>query len=200
MFHIYQKAKNNSRRTIVLLHGTGGDEYDLLPIATYYDEDAAVISLRGMVQEQGMNRFFKRLSAGVFDEEDLMYRTDEFQKFLETIFQQYELDLSLAVLVGYSNGANLIASYLLHVNTVVSHAILHHPMVPHRFILPDRQHTTNVLVLASDNDPIVPTHQTEELCTLLNKTNHQVTQYLFKHGHQLAPLETQAAKNWLLEG
>src|SRR5690625_6661862 len=82
MKHIFKKG-NNSDRTFLLLHGTGGTENDLLPLAHMIDPDANVLSVRGNVLENGMPRFFRRLSEGVFDEEDLIYRTKELKQFLE---------------------------------------------------------------------------------------------------------------------
>ena len=110
MKHIFKKGTNDNKPTLLLLHGTGGNEHDLLPLADLVDGEAAVLSVRGEVLENGMPRFFRRLAEGTFDEEDLIYRTEQLQDFLDEAAQQYEFDRSNVIAIGYSNGANIAAS------------------------------------------------------------------------------------------
>jgi len=132
MRHIFQKGNDLSKPTLLLLHGTGGTEHDLLPIAEIIDPNASVLSVRGNVSENGMPRFFKRLAEGVFDEKDLIFRTKELYDFLDEAAEKYALDRANMYAIGYSNGANIAASLLFHYKDVLKGAILHHPMVPRR--------------------------------------------------------------------
>src|SRR5690625_1693656 len=134
MKHIFQKGTDESRPTILLLHGTGGNEQDLLPLAEIIDKEANVLSVRGNVSENGMPRFFKRLAEGVFDEEDLVFRTKELNEFLDEAAEKYGFDRNNITAVGYSNGANIAASLMFHYEDALAGAILYHPMVPRRGI------------------------------------------------------------------
>src|SRR5690606_31403766 len=113
--------------TLLLLHGTGGTERDLLPLAERIDPEASVLSVRGNILENGMPRFFRRLAEGVFDEEDLIFRTHELSDFLLQASKDYKFDRDRVVAVGYSNGANIAASMMFHIPDALMGAILHHP-------------------------------------------------------------------------
>src|SRR5690625_933768 len=112
MKHIFSKGTNE--KTLLLLHGTGGNEEDLLPLARKIDPDANVLSVRGNVLENGMPRFFRRLAEGVFDEEDLIARTKELHEFLDKAAIENNFDRNNIMAIGYSNGANIAASLLFH--------------------------------------------------------------------------------------
>lgn len=199
MKHIFQKGKNPARPTLLLLHGTGGTEQDLLPLAARMDEDASVLSVRGNVLENGMPRFFRRLAEGVFDEEDLVFRTKELNEFLDEAAQKYEFNRENIVAVGYSNGANIAASLMFHYQDALKGAILHHPMVPRRGIdLPDLG-GKSVFIGAGTNDPICPSAESEELKMLLQKANAKVELHWENHGHQLTYQEVDAAAKWYRE-
>src|SRR5438045_5914803 len=105
--------KTPARRILLLLHGTGGNENDLLPLGRDLDPSAALLSPRGKVLENGRPRFFRRLAEGVFDEEDLVRRTHELADFISEAAAQYGFDAAKVVAVGYSNGANIAGSFLL---------------------------------------------------------------------------------------
>src|SRR5690625_3537462 len=114
MKHIFKKGNDRAKATLLLLHGTGGTERDLLPLAEKVDPDANVLSVRGNVLENGMPRFFRRLSEGVFDEEDLISRTKELNEFLDKAAEEDDFDRNNIIAIGYSNGANIAASLLFH--------------------------------------------------------------------------------------
>ncbi|MDX5474566.1 MAG: carboxylesterase, partial [Bacillaceae bacterium] len=136
MKHIFQQGMNDN--TLLLLHGTGGTEQDLLPLANMIDGKANILSVRGNVLENGMPRFFRRLSEGIFDEEDLLFRTKELNEFLKEASSHYGFNRNNVIAVGYSNGANIAGSLLFHYENSLKAAILYHPMVPRRGItLPD---------------------------------------------------------------
>lgn len=194
MKHIYNNGTNDS--TLLLLHGTGGNEYDLLPIGSLIDSDANVLSVRGKVSENGMPRFFKRLAEGVFDEQDLIYRTKELNTFIDDTAAANGFNRDHVVAVGYSNGANIAASLLYHDNKSLKHAILFHPMVPLRNVeLPDLT-GTHVFIGAGTNDPICTPEQTEELAETLRHAGAEVELFWHQQGHSLTPDEVQHAAKW----
>ncbi|MCZ8523268.1 MULTISPECIES: alpha/beta hydrolase [Paenibacillus] len=196
MKHIYEQGSNLEAPTLVLFHGTGGTEHDLLGLAARIAPGSAVLSLRGNVLENGMPRFFRRLAEGVFDEEDLIFRTKEVYDFLEEAAGQYGFDRGSLVAVGYSNGANIIGSLLFHYARAFRGAVLHHPMVPRRGIeLPDASGLP-VFIGAGKNDPICSPQETEELTALLTGAGAEVTLHWETHGHQLTASEAAAAAAW----
>src|SRR5699024_2127522 len=174
MKHIFQKGNDSSKPTLLLLHGTGGTEHDLLPLSDKIDPDANILSVRGNVSENGMPRFFRRLAEGVFDEEDLIVRTKELNEFLNEAAETYAFDRNEIVAVGYSNGANIAASLLFHYQHALKGAILHHPMVPRRG--PDLPDLSNkhVFIAAGTNDPICSPEESEELSSLLQDAGAKV--------------------------
>ncbi|WP_093880964.1 alpha/beta hydrolase [Terribacillus saccharophilus] len=198
MKHFFHKGKDSTKPTFLLLHGTGGNELDLLPLAGRIDEDASVLSVRGNVLENGMPRFFKRLAEGVFDEEDLVYRTNELNNFLDEAAAEYDFDRDNIIAIGYSNGANIAASLLFHYQNSLKGAILHHPMVPRRGIeLPDLT-GKNVFIAAGTNDPICSPAETLELVKLLKEAHADVQLHWENNGHQLTNTEVEAAREWYI--
>ncbi len=167
MQHIFKAGTDSKKPVLLLLHGTGGDENGLLPLAEIVDPSASVLSVRGNVLENGMPRFFKRLAEGVFDIEDLIFRTNELNEFLDDAAKQYQFDRNNIVAIGYSNGANIAASLLFHFKDALKGAILHHPMVPIRGTQLPNLDTTNVFIAAGVNDPICPQQESVELKELL---------------------------------
>ena len=124
------KKNRNKLLVLLLLHGTGGNEDDLIPVGKMLCQDCALLSPRGMVTENGMPRFFRRLAEGIFDIEDLKYRTHELADFVKKASRYYGFDLNKTVAVGFSNGGNIAASMILLRPEVLSGAILFRAMVP----------------------------------------------------------------------
>jgi phospholipase/carboxylesterase len=196
MKHLFQKGKDRSKPTLLLLHGTGGNELDLLPLAGRIDQEAHVLSVRGNVLENGMPRFFRRLAEGVFDEEDLIFRTKELNKFLDEAAEKYEFDRDKIIAIGYSNGANIAASLLFHYKDALMGAILHHPMVPRKGIeLPDLT-GKSIFIAAGTNDPICSPLESSELQDMLTKARAFVELHWENYGHQLTLPEVEAAAQW----
>ena len=196
MKHIFKPGKDAAKPVFLMLHGTGGTEQDLLPLAELIDPDAAVLSVRGNVLENGMPRFFRRLAEGVFDEEDLIFRTKELNDFLNEAAEEHNFDRLNVVAIGYSNGANIAASLLFHYANSLKGAILHHPMVPRRGIdLPDLK-GTRVFIAAGKNDPMCPAKESEELDELLTGAGAETAVHWEMNGHSLTRTEVDAAAEW----
>ncbi|HWL13546.1 MAG TPA: alpha/beta hydrolase [Ureibacillus sp.] len=196
MRHIYKEGTNPNKPVLLLLHGTGGDENGLVPLADIIDSEASYLSVRGNVLENGMPRFFKRLAEGIFDEEDLIFRTNELNEFLDDAAKQYNFNRQNIVAIGYSNGANIAASLLFHYKDALKGAILHHPMVPRRGIDLPNLREAKVFIAAGTNDPICPQQESVELQQLLEAAGASVEVHWENHGHQLTTTEVQTAKHW----
>ena len=128
--HRFLPPEDESGPTLLLLHGTGGNEEDLIPLGEALAPGAAVLSPRGKVSEHGAPRFFRRLAEGVFDHEDLLFRTHELADFVEAAAEEYGFDRSKLVAVGYSNGANVAGSTILLHPGLLRAAVLFRAMVP----------------------------------------------------------------------
>jgi phospholipase/carboxylesterase len=190
-------ASGDNAVTLVLLHGTGGNEEDLIPLGQFLAPDAALLGVRGKVLEGDAPRFFRRLAEGVFDEEDLIFRTHELARFLEQAVQAYSLKSDGLVAVGYSNGANIAASMLLLKPTILSAAVLFRAMVPlEPQSLPDLR-GKQILMLSGRHDPIVPAANAERLAELLKQAGADVTLNWQNAGHGLAHAELQTAQAWM---
>ncbi|BFT76083.1 alpha/beta hydrolase [Paenibacillus sp. P36] len=196
MRHIFQQGTDVTAPVLVLLHGTGGTERDLLPLAQAISPASSVLSIRGNVLENGMPRFFRRLAEGIFDEEDLIFRTKELNDFLDEAAVEHGFDRRNMVAIGYSNGANIAGSLLFHYPDALRGAILHHPMVPRRGIqLPDLTDTP-IFIGAGRNDPICSPEETEELQKLLGEAGAEIEVHWENAGHQLTRSEVDAAGTW----
>jgi phospholipase/carboxylesterase len=184
--------------TLLLLHGTGGNEDDLIPLANELDQRAAILSPRGKVLENGMSRFFRRLAEGVFDIEDLKFRTNELADFVKDASKAYDFDLQRTIAIGYSNGANIAASMLLLRPEILSAAILFRAMVPLvPDILPDLSNK-HIFMSSGLHDPIVPKQEAEGLFGLFKNAGAKVSLSWQESGHELTIEEVQKAKEWLL--
>jgi predicted esterase len=184
--------------TLLLLHGTGGDEEDLVPLGRALLPGAGLLSPRGKVLERGMSRFFRRIAEGVFDQDDLARRTRELGDFIEAAVRVYGLSRDGIVAVGFSNGANIAASLLLRRPGLLRGAVLLSPMIPFE---PDRLPDlagTAVFLGAGRADPIAPPAQVERLGELLRQSGAAVTIHWETGGHTVAQGEVDAAQQWLL--
>ncbi len=195
--HRFVPAGDENTPTLLLLHGTGGDENDLLPVGRMLNERAALLSPRGKVLEHGMPRFFRRLAEGVFDEEDLVNRTHELAEFVEAAGNEYGIDPRRLFAVGFSNGANIAASLLLTYPRLLAGAILLRAMTPFEpETMPDLAGKP-VYLAAGRSDQMVPAENTERLAELLREAGAEVTLDWQPGGHGIGPAEIQAARDWL---
>lgn len=196
MIHRYEQGTNG--KTIVLFHGTGGTELDLILLAKNIDPNANILSFRGRVSEQGMNRFFKRLSPGVFDLESLRNETRYYIDQLEKLALRYDFSLECSTLIGYSNGANIIASMLLHQKEVFNHAVLIRPMVPLRDAPMNDLSNANILILSGLHDPIVAHEEVSELKDFFQKRHANLSIEWKNAGHQIDYSDVDSIKKWYL--
>jgi predicted esterase len=194
---IHEFVPGTSSRTLLLLHGTGGNERDLIALGRELDPNASLLSPRGKVLENGMPRFFRRLAEGVFDLEDLKYRANELGDFVSAAAQHYGFATDNLVAVGYSNGANIAAAMLLLRPEILPIAILFRAMVP---LIPETQpnlSSTRVWISAGAHDPIIPTSETKRLAELLGSAGADVTIRYFQAGHELTLADVESARELL---
>lgn len=194
--HVWVPAKLEGP-TLLLLHGTGGNERDLVPLAGEILPGAGILSPRGNVLEHGMPRFFRRLAEGVFDEPDLRARTVELAEFVHEAAGSYGFDEAQVVAVGFSNGANIAASLLLLRPRTLKGAILFRAMVPLRPETPPALEGVRVLLSEGARDPIVPRSEGEELARMLRESGAEVTLAWQDAPHGLVEADLQAAREWL---
>jgi len=197
-FNQKQKIKdNNDSLTFILLHGTGGNEDDLIPVGQMLSSSASLLSPRGKVLENGMPRFFKRLAEGVFDMEDLKFRTKELADFVKDASNTYSFNLNKTIAVGFSNGANIAASLLLSYPETIKGAILFRAMIP---FIPENMldlSDKKVILSAGTFDPIVSKSQIEGLLNIFQKSGADVTLKWQQSGHNLTQKDIFDAKEWL---
>jgi predicted esterase len=198
--HVFIPAEKPTSPTLLMLHGTGGDEQDLLPLGRELWPGAALLGVRGKVLENGMPRFFRRFAEGVFDIEDLKYRAEELAQFIDDASERYEFSKTRLILVGYSNGANIAASLILLHPHYLAAAVLFRVMVPFvPDLIRDFSHLS-VFLGAGHLDPIVPSEQVEELASIFESGGADVTISWRQGGHELGEDDVRAAKTWLSKG
>jgi phospholipase/carboxylesterase len=190
-------ARGSARAPLLLLHGTGGNESDLLPLGEALAPGAALLSPRGKVLENGMPRFFRRFAEGVFDERDVEARARELADFVEAARDVHRLGEIRPVAVGYSNGANIAGALLLLRPETLSGAILFRAMVPLEPGTPADLHGVPVFLGAGRRDPIASLEQTRLLGALLGRAGAGVSIHWADAGHELTPGDVDAAKRWL---
>jgi phospholipase/carboxylesterase len=194
-----QKTEGEAFTTFLLLHGTGGNEEDLIPLAYEIDKRAAILSPRGKVLENGIApRFFRRLAEGVFDLQDLKFRTNELADFVIVASESYNFDLQRVIAVGYSNGANIAASMLLLRPEILSSAILFRAMVPLvPQTLPDLS-DKHIFMSSGLDDPVVSRQEAEKLFGLFKKAGANISLSWQESGHDLTMVEIRKAREWLV--
>jgi phospholipase/carboxylesterase len=177
----------SSTPPLLLLHGTGGDEHDLLVLREHLAPDAPVLSPRGTVSEQGMARFFRRLREGVFDEDDLRLRVDELAAFLTAAEEKYGVTAGAWLAVGFSNGANIASALLLRHPESLAGAVLLAAMVPFADDEPTDHALAGkrVLIVNGDSDPMATPAQTSRLAEQLRRRDADVELLSFAGGHTI---------------
>jgi phospholipase/carboxylesterase len=186
--HVFQPADDGAAGpALLLLHGTGGDEHDLLPLRDHLSPGAAVLSVRGTVLENGMPRFFRRLREGVFDEDDLRRQADDLAEFVVTASEAYGIPDRSLVAVGFSNGANIASAIMLRRPELLAGAVLLAAMVP--YAEPPAADLSSTLVIISNGarDPMITTQVTQLLASQLSERGAEVIELPHPGGHQIYP-------------
>lgn len=195
--HRWEPGEGGERGTLLLLHGTGGDENDLLPLARLVAPGAALLSVRGNVMEQGAPRFFRRLAEGVFDLEDLERRTVELVEFVGAAQSRYGFDATRLFALGFSNGANIAASVLLSRPDALAGGVLIRAMVPFEPMEPPSLAGGSVLLSQGRSDPLIPAAGAERLATLLREAGAEVELAWQTASHGLVQGDVTTATRWL---
>ena len=183
--------------TLLVLHGTGGNEKDLVPLGRELAPSAAILSPRGKILEHGMPHFFRRLAEGVIDHEDLVLRTHELADFIEAATERYDLDPSKLVAVGYSNGANIAASLTLLHPGLLRAAVLFRAMVPFEPETTPDLAGMPVFIAAGRRDQMIRPDDTQRLAEILREAGAEVDLHWRNVGHGLTYEEVAEAKEWL---
>ena len=194
--HLFMPGEDDAV-PLLALHGTGGDEKDLLPLARMISPNSSVLSPRGRVLENGMPRFFRRLAEGVFDLEDLAIRTQELAGFITEAAEEYGFEPSRIFALGYSNGANIAASLMLTRADVLGGGILLRAMVPFEPASPPDLTGKAVLIGAGESDPIIAQASTSRLSEILRDAGAEVTLKWYPTGHGLTSRDVADATAWL---
>jgi phospholipase/carboxylesterase len=186
-----------SGETLIVLHGTGGNESEFIGIGQTIAPGAAILSPRGNVLENGAPRFFKRLAEGVFDPKEVRSRGEELARFIHAAIAKYGLDASRIYALGYSNGANIASTVMLIEPRLLQGAILFRPMLVFE---PEEQGDlsgASALISAGRMDPIVPVSSVERLVDLFESAHAEVSLKWQLAGHNLVPSEVREAAEWL---
>lgn len=189
-------VQGSEKTTLLLLHGTGGDEDSMLSLGRLISRGSSLLSPRGKVVESGMPRFFRRFGQGVFDVEDLKFRSGELIEFVNEASTTYKFDANAVIALGYSNGANIAASIILLRLFRFAGAMLFRPMVPLVPSHPPNLIGLPVLVAAGNLDQLVPQAETERLAALFRNAGAEVTLSWQSGGHELKSEEVERAKEW----
>jgi phospholipase/carboxylesterase len=195
LIHRFIPATQAGLVPLLLLHGTGGDENDLIPLGERLSPGAALLSPRGQVLENGMPRFFRRLAEGVFDQADLKLRTQQLADFIGKARDIYRLAAPIAV--GFSNGANIAASLLLTQPGVLRGAVLLRAMLPFEPKAVPKLSGKPVLLLSGSNDPMMPAASRDRLAAILTQTGAALTDEIVGGGHNLTQKDFAIAAQWL---
>ena len=193
--HRFEPGTRLEAPPLLLLHGTGGDENDLLALGEAVSPGSALLSPRGKVLEHGMPRFFRRLSEGVFDEDDVRRRADELADFVDTARARY--GIAAPVALGYSNGANIAAAMLMLRPDVLAGAILLRAMIPLSQPPQADLRAKPVLIVSGKLDPIIPASNSARLAALLTEAGATVQHRTLPTGHQLSQTDLTMSRDWL---
>ncbi|WP_398479178.1 alpha/beta hydrolase [Tardiphaga sp.] len=195
--HIHRFVPGNRHEAapLLLLHGTGGDESDLLPLGQSVSPGASLLSPRGQVLEHGMPRFFRRLAEGVFDEDDVRRRANALADFVNDARKRYDLPAPIAL--GYSNGANIAAAVLQLRPETLAGAILLRAMVPLSDAPTVDLAGKPILIVSGQSDPIIPASNSQQLAVRLAKAGADVQHRTLPIGHQLSQADLTVSQEWL---
>jgi phospholipase/carboxylesterase len=195
--YAYERARNGDRRTLVLLHGTGGDDESFMGLGRIIAQDAARISIRGDVNENGNLRFFKRTGEGVYDMDDLAMRTERLSEFIPQVLSDHAREADHAFGVGYSNGGNVLANLMFVKPHVLAGAAIMHPLIPFEPVMHPGLKGKPVLITFGSNDPITPPGHGDTVCQWFERGGAHVSRFSHSFGHNVPDGELEAVAGWL---
>jgi phospholipase/carboxylesterase len=196
--YIYKPSAQPGAYTLLLLHGTGGNESDLIPLAENFGNGYNILSVRGNVSENGMPRFFRRLGMGVFDEDDLRFRTDELVSFVKELSQKEGFEVNKVIALGYSNGANIAGATLVNYPGFLAGAILYRPMPPFKQLnIKGNAPQTPVLMTSGAMDGTVNQEDNNAYAEALQQAGYSVNHAILPTGHNLTQQDIVYTVNWL---
>ncbi len=193
--YIYNEGQAG-QPVFIVLHGTGGDERNLLPVVQALNPAATVLSIRGNVSENGMNRYFKRHAEGQYDVEDLMQRGQDLYQFIETKAAEYNFALEEAIYLGFSNGSNIAINMLLLDDSKINKAMLYAPMYPVDVEGAQKLAGAKIFLSMGTNDPIVPREESDRVIQIFTDLDAEVTEF-WVNSHELNGDNLLAGKQWL---
>lgn len=197
MIHRFEKGTGN--KLFILLHGTGGDENDLIPIAKFIDSTAAILGIRGNVSENGMNRYFKRFGMGQYDLESLNKETIILKQFIDDSIRSYELNEKDIYIIGFSNGANIAQSLLKHPLSYPLKFILLSPALIEPKVIYPNLSETKIFIATSPKDPYLSTEELKILVSNLSQSKAHPHIYEHPNGHQITMDVLNEVKRWINE-
>lgn len=195
MQYIYNPGKEG-QPIFITLHGTGGDEHNLVPVAEALNPEYGVIGIRGTVSEHGMNRYFKRTAEGVYDLVDLEERGLALQKFIYELADKYEFSIKDVILLGFSNGSNIALNLLLREKNEFKQAMLLAPMYPVELETVNDLSDVRVFLSMGEHDPIVPMAESQRVIEILQERNAKI-EGIWVNSHEINPQVIYAGKEWL---
>jgi predicted esterase len=196
--HLFEPAEDHNAPPLLLLHGTGGSELDLLALGRELSPGSALLAPRGQVSERGATRFFARIAEGIFDPSEVTQRTHELADFIANAASRYQFDVSRLMAVGFSNGANIAATLLLLRPIVLGAAVLFRPMVVLDVAAPPKSLSgKRVLIASGTSDPLVPNDHPGRLAAHLRAGGADVTLHSHAAGHGLSSSDLSEAQAWV---
>ncbi len=194
--HVFKQG-DAAKRPLLLLHGTGGNEHSLLEIAAAVSLDRSIISPRGLVNENGNLRFFRRFAEGQLDENDVRFRSNELSEFVSAAMAGY--NLTAPITLGYSNGANIALAMLFMQPNILSGAVLLRSMAPFKIMPTVDLNQKPILLLNGSQDQIIPPTATNQLVTTLKNSNAKLTHENLSTGHSLTEADITFTTKFLKE-
>ncbi|MEM8877898.1 MAG: alpha/beta hydrolase [Pseudomonadota bacterium] len=193
----YERARNGDKRTLVLLHGTGGDDESFMGLGRIVAPDAARIAIRGDVNEMGNLRFFRRLGDGVYDMDDLAMRTERLGEFIPSVLAEHGREPEHAFGMGYSNGANILSNLMFVKPAIMGGAVIMHPLIPFEPVMHPKLNGKPVLITFGSNDPITPPGHGDKVAEWFEMGGAEVSRFSHTAGHNIPPVEIEAISGWL---
>ncbi len=194
----YSQIDNGAKKTLFLLHGTGGDEHDLLFLDEFLDKKYNLVGLRGNVQEKGMNRFFRRISFGVFDQENIKEEAGKLGTFIRSWMEKHKVSSEDLTFLGYSNGANMLCAMLFYYPQLMKNLVLLHPMLPFEPEFNQKYSDTRAFVSIGLQDHMISPSESKKVVDTLERLGVECTIKEYDSGHGVTEQEIRDIVGYLV--